>query len=341
MSVDLQRRWCLFTSAGDKNNIQLWLDEVAPRRWDLVTAYYGDNDHLFQKISNHCLYSFPTKGSKFQNLRKLFLDQPGFFDRYSHVWVCDDDIVMSPAQIDEAFELTERLGFWVAQPATSVAGKNGHWITCYAGPRWDYRIVNYVEVGLPIFQRDKLVEFLNIYDGSLTGWGIDYWYANVFQADDFGRFAVLDRVQVVNPRDEVKGANEMGRLRASALRENDWNAVRQKFGLIEHPHKILAYCRIAPEPNVLRLFNAGIDPEYAASIGSRLRMVRRLIKAGLAAKALLETVRRSNWHDAWFLLAAGLSTRLQRRAVGHGFEQIGSAATGTPPTEPQSAGVNH
>ena len=37
---------------------------------------------------------------------------------------------------------------------------------------------------MPTFQRDKLMEFLAAYDGSLTGWGIDWWYGNFFKADE-------------------------------------------------------------------------------------------------------------------------------------------------------------
>ena len=114
MSTDEQRRWCLFTSAGDRSAIRRWVAGDAPRRWDLVAAYYDDDDDEFSEISKLCSYAFRTKGSKFQNLKKLITEHPGFFDRYSHVWVCDDDIVMSMPQINEAFDITEKLGFWVA-----------------------------------------------------------------------------------------------------------------------------------------------------------------------------------------------------------------------------------
>ena len=95
------------------------------------------------------------------------------------------------------------MALWVAQPADLPEGKNSHWITCFAGSKWDYRTVNFVEVRMPIFRRDKLVEFLGVYDGSLVGAGIQYWFANLFNADEFGRFAIIDKVRVINPRDEV------------------------------------------------------------------------------------------------------------------------------------------
>src|SRR6516162_996059 len=83
--------------------------------------------------------------------------------------VFTNDILMSnnKSQINDAFDIAERVGFWVAQPADLAEGRNAHWITCFAGPGWDYRIVNFVEARMPIFRREKLTDFLAVYDGSL------------------------------------------------------------------------------------------------------------------------------------------------------------------------------
>jgi hypothetical protein len=102
------------------------------------------------------------------------------------VWDCDDDIQMSGEDIDEAFASAERFGFWIAQPAFCPEGKNSHPITVYAGGDYLYRLVNFVEVEVPIFLRTKLLEFLNVYDGSLTSYGIDYWYLNLLVAHRLG-----------------------------------------------------------------------------------------------------------------------------------------------------------
>jgi hypothetical protein len=244
MPDERSRHWCLFTSAGDKNALRLW---VAPDRpWDLVVAYYGDDEHEFSEISRVSDFAYRMKGGLYQNLKKLVEQRPGFFDRYSHVWACDDDIRMSAAQIDTAFAITEFFDFWVAQPAFLPEGKISHPITAYAGPEWDYRIVNHVELGVAIFRRDRLMEFLAVFDGSLTGWGIDYWYMNLFNANEFGRFAVIDKVQVINPHDEQRGGREIDRLQAPALRQAAWFEVKAKYGLVEHPGKIFAYCKLAP-----------------------------------------------------------------------------------------------
>jgi hypothetical protein len=322
MTIDEQRRWCLFTSAGDKNALRLWLAGDTPRRWDLVAAYYGEDDNEFATISGLCFYAFRSKGSKFQNLKELVTEHPRFFDRYSYVWVCDDDILMSPAQIDEAFEITETFGFWVAQPADRLESRKSHPITCFAGRSWDYRIVNFVEVRMPIFRRDKLIEFLAVYDGNLVGAGIDYWFANFLKADEFGRFAIIDKVQVINPQPQDKGGSEIDRLQDPQQRMADWIKISEKNDLIVFPtHKVFAYCKLSPANNLLAIFSP--MREFPTINSGWLEALRWsgwwgaiwFVKVVLVIKGFVQTLRHSGWREAIWFLRCGLVIRRQRRAV--------------------------
>jgi hypothetical protein len=249
VSSEPAKRWCLFTSAGDRNAVRLWTDGASGRRWDLVVAYYGDDDREYAELSRLASRAFRSKGSKFGNLKKLVTQNPSFLDRYSYVWVCDDDIRIARDQIDELFAISEFFEFWVAQPSFDPQGKISHAITRHAGPDCDFRIVNFVEMNVPLFRRDKLGEFLDVYDGSLAGWGIDYWYMNLFNANEAGRFAVIDRVQVVNPHDVEKGGREIDRLQTVAERQAAWARVRAKNGLVEFPGRVFARCKIASDQN--------------------------------------------------------------------------------------------
>ena len=112
-----KRRWCLFTSAGDNNAIRLWLSGATARHWALVVGYYGDSEREFSSITSMSSYAFRSKGGKFQLLKNLLKQHPHFFKDYTYVWVCDDDIQMQAAQIDEAFAITECVGFgWHSVP---------------------------------------------------------------------------------------------------------------------------------------------------------------------------------------------------------------------------------
>lgn len=248
--------WCVFTSAGDRNSIRLWVNGDVSRRWDLIVAYYGDSNDEFSELERMATYAFRMKGGKFQNLKKLVSQEPQFFDRYSLVCVSDDDIKMSVSDINEAFAITDFYRFWIAQPAFLPEGKISHSITKYCED-FDYRMVNFIECALPIFRTDKLIQFLNAYDGSLTGFGIDWWYMNVFRANklsrlgglfkvrNLGRFAIIDKVRVINPNDSEKGGREIDRLQSTPLRKAEWLKTKIKYGLIEFGQKTFASCSLS------------------------------------------------------------------------------------------------
>jgi len=251
-----QRKWCVFTSAGDNNNVRGWLRGQTSNNWDLVTAYYGNNDQEYLDLANLSSHCFRSKGGKFQILKRFAAQNPRYFDQYSYVWVLDDDTQIVVGKIEDAFAIAESFEFWIAQPAFLPQGKISHPITAYAGPHCDYRLVNFVELGAPIFRSDKLCEFLNVFDGSLTGYGVDYWYMNHFEARElssFGsligdkrsiRFAIIDKVQAINPNDGKKGGREIDRLKPTEDRLAEWNEARKKYNLFEYHHKVFASCKI-------------------------------------------------------------------------------------------------
>jgi hypothetical protein len=283
------KRWCIFTSAGDHNAIRFWLQGDTSRRWDLVVAYYGDNDHEFAEISKISASAFRAKGGKFQMLKKLMLQNPRMLDQYSHVWVCDDDIQMSSAQIDEAFAIAEFFKFWVAQPSFLPEGKFSHSITRYAGPQCDYRIVNFIEENVPIFRRARLTEFLTAFDGSLTGWGLDYWYmnffganklgrvVNLFRINEMGRFAIINKVAVINPHDEEKGGSELDRLQPLPLRQAAWREAKAKYGLVEIQPKVFANCKISSRKGEAAVTRLEVAREIAVRLARKLARLSRNI----------------------------------------------------------------
>lgn len=239
------RQWCIFTSVGDAHSVQSWLPTNNQRKWDLIVSYYGESETTFNRLAEQAEFAIRTKGGKFQNLKKLIDQHPNMLDQYEFVCVCDDDIIMSAGQIEQFFSIAQTFGFWVSQPSFSAAGKWSHEITVHAGRRADFRIVNFVENTMPVFRRDKLVEFLSVYDGSLVGYGIDLWFMTVFEANTYGRFAIIDSVQVINPINLDKGWREIDRLQSYEARLASWHEVSRRFGVTGFPHKVFAYCVLA------------------------------------------------------------------------------------------------
>lgn len=230
MTNKIKRPNCIFTSAGHRHNVNQWTSEEN-RSWDLITAYYGQDPAIhaqLQKISDFCVH---RKGSKFQNLHALFTNNPDLFVDYEYIWVMDDDLVISPAQIEEMFKVAQKYDLWVSQPAFDPSGKISHEITGF-NPISTLRIVDFVEVTCPLFNSKKLHQFLSIYDGSLVGWGIDYWFSHVLQSKKSHKFAVVDTVQVYNPTDIVKGGmREIDMLQSTPERAKHSNEVLSRLNI--------------------------------------------------------------------------------------------------------------
>ena len=187
--------------------------------------------------------------------------------------------------------LHEVFKFWVAQPSFLQEGKISHEITRYAGPQCDYRIVNFIEENVPIFSRVKLMEFLRVYDGSLTGWGIDHWYMNLFGAHKLGRitnlfrknrmglFAIINKIAVINPLDEAKGGNELDRLQSLPLRLAAWREAKAKYGLVEIHPRVFANCKISSHKGEAAVTRLEMARETAICLTRKLARLTRNIWA--------------------------------------------------------------
>lgn len=227
------RKNCIFTSAGNKNNIAEWLSG-SDRSWDLISVFYGDDVSVQEQVKKNSDIFFARKGGKFQNLFSLYTDFPSILDQYDRVWVIDDDIKISPSQIETMFKISEDWDFWVCQPSFNSTGKVSHAVTQHQ-PTSFLRIVDFVEVNCPLFRKDKLIRFLSEYDGSLVGWGIDYWYGHVLESKKRNHFAVIDVVSVINPLDESKGgAREIDILQPQQQRSQHSDEVLSKLSIEAH-----------------------------------------------------------------------------------------------------------
>jgi hypothetical protein len=236
-------RYCIFVSAGDRHKIDLWLKDAPNRKWNLIVAYYGDDDGEYVRLSAVAKRAFRQKGGKFQNLRDALASDPGLLDGYDYVWVCDDDMIIRPDQILLMFRLAEQFEFWVCQPALSTEGRISYKITA-AHRTSPIRVVNFVETNFPLFRRDKLMAFMAEFDGSLTGYGVDWWFCNFFDGEYCGRLGIIDAVVVTNPHHEAKvgGDREIDRLQPAPGRKAAYEALRDRKGLKEYRHQNLWYC---------------------------------------------------------------------------------------------------
>lgn len=223
--VDAGSPYLVYTSAGDHSNVRQWIQGT--KTFDLWITYYGDRPGHLNDVAD---YYNARKGSKFQNLHHVYQTSHALLQTYRAVFVLDDDIEIDAWSINRLFEVRDKYDYWAVQPAFEPRGKISHDITrvrrtCLR------RHTNFVEMGCSLFRRDILDEFMKVYDGSLGGWGIDWWYLHVMGENRQGKVAIVDEIVCANPHDRTKGGREIFRLQPRAALIADWERVKRAYEL--------------------------------------------------------------------------------------------------------------
>jgi hypothetical protein len=216
-------KYLVFTSAGDNANIHHW--QKGHRNFDLWISYYGDSDQRFKDRSD---FYIAKKGGKFPNLHYIYQHWKDILDHYQAVLVMDDDIIIDGSGISRLFEIREQHDLWLLQPAFDPRGKISHGVT-QVKPFTLMRYTNFVEVTCPLFKTDKLFDFLEVYDPSLVGWGVDWWYSSFLEPDIKGKASIVDEITCINPHNKAKGrGREIDRLQDTPTRIMNWERIKEQ-----------------------------------------------------------------------------------------------------------------
>lgn len=194
-------KYLVFSSVGDRNNLDSWLSEPASKEFDLAVHYFGDEatpqiaaDHLVKR-----------KGLKFDNF--LHFIHAGGLQGYEAVWVADDDIIMDTHSINRMFQLFSEYGLLVAQPSFD-SRCNRPWKHTFTNPEFILRYTNFVENGVAIFSTQIIEQLANTFRDAGTGFGVDFLWPSIlgFPRD---RIAVIDAVSCIHPNDHPSSLNEV------------------------------------------------------------------------------------------------------------------------------------
>ena len=181
------------------------------------------------------------KNTKFNALQFINQSIPGYLNHYQSIWVCDDDIIIDPAQACQLPDIIRNFGLSVLSPAHSPEGKLSHRIMVQQAGDHFLRFTNFVEMTCPMFTGPALLDFLHQYDGSLSGFGMDWWYGNVLRMNSAPSGAITDAISIVNPHDQQKtgGHREISSFADDNLRKAEWKQAMEKHKLKEWLHKDL------------------------------------------------------------------------------------------------------
>jgi len=261
----------VFTSAGDRSNVPLWL-RGRRRDFDLCVIYYGERPTSLRSLAD---FFGVHAGTKFQNLHYCYSCWPELFARYEAVMVMDDDIVIDAAALTRLFDIRREFDLWALQPAFRISGKIS-WDITRVRPTVRLRYTNFVEMTCPLFRRDKLDAFMAVFDPEIIGYGEDWWFLRTLGSDLGRHVAVVDEVSCVNPHDRGKGGRrEIDRLASHEQRKAVWERMKARHNLDEQGRFQAEYGRIERPPLDALLGMARLLPE-TTYVGGK-KMLRRLL----------------------------------------------------------------
>lgn len=193
----MSNRNLIISPVGDGSLHPEWLQPSAARRqFDLMLIYYGDKAGQFQ---DQCEYYVARKGSKMELLAGVMEENRDLLSKYDAVWLPDDDIRTNSTTISRMFDLFHEEKLAIAQPALSRDSYYSHQITLKRR-LLTLRYTTFVEMMVPLFRRDVLLELLPTFRANRSGWGIDDWWCHEARANGWGRIAIIDGVAVTHTR---------------------------------------------------------------------------------------------------------------------------------------------
>ena len=195
----------VFTSCGDNTSFDLLWTHPFKMNFDIYIIYYGECKETFRRYyENECINIITIRqGSKFQNLKFFYDTFIDIINKYKYFFILDDDIIIDVEDINKMFSIAKKYNLSICGPSFKPESKISHDITIQKS-YVEISYTNFVELNVPLFSFDALVTFMNFYDGSLIGWGIDYLYINVCGLNNTNSYAIVHIVSCINPHAKFK-----------------------------------------------------------------------------------------------------------------------------------------
>lgn len=175
-------------------------DTSTSRTWDLQLNAYGSDE---SRIQDGDLLPVIDRGTKWDSLVRHFRSQPELLDRYSHVMLPDDDVLMDAASINRMFELVVEHDLTMAQPSLSYDSFISHPIVLQC-PQFKLRYTNFIESMSCCMKSSFLKRLLPMFEHHFTGWGTDLIWAMLME-DPAYKAAIIDEVSMTHTRPLMVG----------------------------------------------------------------------------------------------------------------------------------------
>jgi hypothetical protein len=249
----MNKRNLVVVRAGDGSLHPGWLAAASERNWDLVVNYFGDDPDRFRDPG---VVRIDSKGPKWPALHELFTRTWDGWRDYERIWLPDDDLECTAADIDRLFDICAGFDLHLAQPSLSWDSYIRLILTA-RNPNFALRYTSFVEPTAPCFSRQALERVVPTFGAVVSGWGLDYVWPRYLDNPAL-QCAIVDRIQVRHARrtgePDAQWAKQAGR---TPLDEMNW--LLAKHGL-PGPMQ-LAYGGLDRDGRRICLFDA-TGPEF-------------------------------------------------------------------------------
>ncbi|KAL6766694.1 hypothetical protein ACKKBG_A37010 [Auxenochlorella protothecoides x Auxenochlorella symbiontica] len=235
---DCYRPYLIIAAITDNSQHNItWLDDKKHRSFDILALYVGNDPEW---SCPECVAVYRRHGFSWQLLRQVSQTSvwPRVTDRYTHIMVADDDLIMSTRAINVAFDVASQYRLALSQPSVCRHPDSyTFWTQVYQDPEKVLRYTAFVELMAPIFDMPTVTSVLlpNLDEDTATGYALDFVWPLLL---DYPR----DRIGVVDAACMIHPAHQSEKTAIYSLTHphgwSEWDeddAVKRKYGLHDEP----------------------------------------------------------------------------------------------------------
>jgi hypothetical protein len=195
----------IITPTGRNSLYKDWIGENKDNNFDIIFLCYEDNDFYKELISDgHTAYK--CSGEKWTIIKNFLKEHSEVIKNYDFFWFPDDDLFIKNFDINLLFDINKKWDLLLSQP--SASGFTSHIVTNKKEGS-TLRFTNFVEIMCPLMSRECLLQLMDSFDYSKSGWGLDVLWPKILNYPK-DKIAIIDSVSVIHTR--PVGENYNGRF---------------------------------------------------------------------------------------------------------------------------------
>lgn len=162
-------KYLIISAVGDDSLHSEWI--AGEPEFDLCLIYYGNNDAIAEDYTGQARFFCRAQGMKYRLIHEWIKNNFEQIQTYTYIWLPDNDVSVSTADINRLFKTAEENSLQLSQPA--MTGYVSHKVTL-PQPGSFLRYTNFVEVLAPLMHVTTLLKLNDTFLINYSGWGYDY-----------------------------------------------------------------------------------------------------------------------------------------------------------------------